>query len=228
MHYCVDDKDYRTAELFISYLSKAPLDHHSRDIIEIMPSLISNKIPSLLEYFDARIIQTEQLKQLNRGTIVSYSSSADWGMMSSSIWESPDYIKEKLFVKHDEKNKAFDTEVELKFLDLPYLHQLSLENCIQFFEALKDLKEVKDNDGFDIFELRSIRILIEYHWPLARKYTIQKLLYPFILYLFSFWIYTNFIDSLGGYIDTLNTVPWMINLAVLVLLSLYFLRNEVR
>lgn len=48
------------------------------------------------------------------------------------------------------------------------------------------------------------------------------------MYLFSFWIYTNFIDSLGGYIDTLNTVPWMINLAVLVLLSFYFLRNEFR
>lgn len=93
LHYCVLDKDYRTAELFLQYLSKAPLDHHSRDIMEIMPALISNKIPSLLGYFDARIIQTEQLAHLNRGTIVPYSNSADWGMMSSSIWESPEFIR---------------------------------------------------------------------------------------------------------------------------------------
>lgn len=117
--------------------------------------------------------------------------------------------------------------MELRFLDLPFLHQLSLEQCVAFFEALRDLKEVKDKDGFDIFELKSIRILIEYHWPLAREYTIKKLLYPFILYLASFWVYTNFVDSLGGYINTLNTVPWLLNLTLLIVLSIYFLRNEV-
>jgi hypothetical protein len=56
LHHCVEDSDYRTAELFLLYLSKAPLDHHSRDIMEIMPSFIENKLPSLIEYFDSRIL----------------------------------------------------------------------------------------------------------------------------------------------------------------------------
>jgi hypothetical protein len=37
LHYCLKDGDDRTAELFISYLRHAPLDHHSRDIIELLP-----------------------------------------------------------------------------------------------------------------------------------------------------------------------------------------------
>lgn len=72
--------------------------------------------------------------------------------------------------------------------------------------------------------------MIEYQWPLAKKYTKIFLLYPFIAYLFSFWVYTNFIDDLGS--DRITNpdsfYPWFINLVVLILLSVYFLMNEVR
>lgn len=224
----MDDNDFRTAELFIQYLSRAPLDHHSRDIMEIMPKLIEKKLPSLIEYLDARIIQTPQLEKIDRGSIIPYSNSVEVGIMKCSIWENPETIKQVLFGKEQRGTKNIDSEVELKLVDLPFLHQMSLGSCLQFFEALKDLKEVKDTDGFDIFELKSIRLLIEYHWPLTKEYTIKKLLIPFIVYLAAFWIYTNFIDSLGDYLDSVNLWPWVINLTILVLLSLYFLRNEAK
>jgi hypothetical protein len=149
-------------------------------------------------------------------------------MMSCSIWEEPDKIKETIFKPEKKDSKVYENEVEIHFIDLPYLHQLSVERCIYFFQALRDLKENKDGDHFEIFELKSIRLLIEYHWPLSKEYTIKKLFIPFVVYLIAFWFYTNFVDQLGEYLDTLNIVPWLINLTILVILSLYFLWNEAR
>ncbi|TNV87078.1 hypothetical protein FGO68_gene14100 [Halteria grandinella] len=225
LHYCVENKISTTAELLVEYLSQAPLDHHSRDIIDIIPNLISMQIPSIVKYFDARILQTEQMAQLNRGCII-HSESVDWGMVPSSIWDNSNNIQQKIFVEQGQlKRGQFETEVDLNILDLPHLHQLSHRDCNEFFKALKDIKE--ESVEFQLFELKSIRMLIEYHWPLTKKFTIKKLWW-FFLYLLLFWIYTNFTDTLLVYEDTLSTVIWIMNLVALFLLSGYFLLNECR
>ena len=78
----------------------------------------------------------------------------------------------------------------LKYVDLPQYHPISSPECQEFFRALKDA------DNLDLFELKSIRLLIEYLWPRAKKHTTNRLFIPFIFYLFSYWLYTNFTDNL--------------------------------
>lgn len=56
LHYCVENSDFKTADMMIQYLADAPLDHHSRQIIDIIPILIEQDIPSLSSYFDKRML----------------------------------------------------------------------------------------------------------------------------------------------------------------------------
>lgn len=44
-----------------------------------------------------------------------------------------------------------------------------------------------------MYEQKSIKLLIDYIWPIAKWYTVQKLLLPFVAYLITYWIYTNII-----------------------------------
>jgi len=40
----------------MSYLEDAPLDHHSREIADLIPDLVRLKVPYLTNYLDKRII----------------------------------------------------------------------------------------------------------------------------------------------------------------------------
>jgi hypothetical protein len=95
LHYCMHNN--KIADIFISFLAGAPLDHHSRQIVDVLPSLIKNNLPSLLSYFDKRMIQTEQTRAINRGSLKKFESLADMGIMTASIWEDSRTIKEGLF-----------------------------------------------------------------------------------------------------------------------------------
>jgi hypothetical protein len=48
LHECIHSKDYQTADMLVNYLANAPLDHHSREIIEIIPDLIASNLPSMI------------------------------------------------------------------------------------------------------------------------------------------------------------------------------------
>ncbi len=47
LHYCVDTQDIKTGGLLMKYLANAPLDHHSREIANLIPDLIRLKVPFL-------------------------------------------------------------------------------------------------------------------------------------------------------------------------------------
>ena len=126
LHYCINNSDYKTADLFIKYLANAPLDHHSRDIKDILPKLVLKGLPSLLVYFDKRMIQTDQIKCINRGSIKNYSSNVEVAMMSASVWEDSSNIRNNIFETVVSNGQShIDAEVELKFIDLPEYHLLS-------------------------------------------------------------------------------------------------------
>jgi hypothetical protein len=52
LHYCIETQDIKTAGLLMNYLADAPLDHHSRDIANLIPELIKLKVPYLTKYLD--------------------------------------------------------------------------------------------------------------------------------------------------------------------------------
>ena len=125
---------------------------------------------------------------ISRGAINIYSTSIDAGMTSASIWEDSSQIYHRLFKKFVQNGpRNVDTEVELKFIDLPIYHIVGHPETLKFFKALKETENLK------LFELNSIKFMIEYHWPITKEYTKLKLLYPFIAYLFLFWINNNFL-----------------------------------
>lgn len=71
--------------------------------------------------------------------------------------------------------------------------------------------------------------MIEFLWPFAKTGTIRKLFIPFIGYLFSFWIYTNFVDEIRDHPELdYGTTLWITNLVVLCGFSVYFLKNEAK
>jgi|LauGreDrversion4_2_1035121.scaffolds.fasta_scaffold51587_2 hypothetical protein len=71
LHYCIEEqnKDLKTADFLLNYLSSATLDHHSRDIADVLPNLILENIPSLTNYLQRRMISNEYLDQFERGEI---------------------------------------------------------------------------------------------------------------------------------------------------------------
>ena len=56
LHYCLENQDVKTAGILINYLADAPLDHHSREIVNLIPDLVRLKVPYLTNYLDKRII----------------------------------------------------------------------------------------------------------------------------------------------------------------------------
>lgn len=103
LHYCVDDngKDLKTAGYLIDYLASATLDHHSREIIDVIPILITEKIPSMKNYFQKRQVSNEYLKDINRGQIKDFQTNFPIGMMCACIWDDSEKIKNEIFVSPD-------------------------------------------------------------------------------------------------------------------------------
>jgi hypothetical protein len=83
---------------------------------------------------------------------------------------------------------------------------------------------LKETENIALFEIPSIRALIEFHWNDARYYTYKALFVPFIIYLVSFSAYINVTDDL---VDMDGFIYWLINIIVLAGFSLYFIWKEI-
>lgn len=78
----MEKKEYKTADLFLQRLADAPLDHHGRAIINILPEAIIQGLQSVGEYIDKRFIQTEQIQQIRRGCL-NIEGSKNYACVSS-------------------------------------------------------------------------------------------------------------------------------------------------
>lgn len=54
MHICLKKKVLKNADLFLQELSKAPIDHHARIIIDTIPIAIEKSLPSIYDYLEKR------------------------------------------------------------------------------------------------------------------------------------------------------------------------------
>jgi len=72
LHICYENLDFKTADILLNYLANAPLDHHGKSIVDLLPKLIEKELPSLMLYFDKRMLQTPQIAKINRGCIKRY------------------------------------------------------------------------------------------------------------------------------------------------------------
>lgn len=60
-----------------------------------------------------------------------------------------------------------ERESEIKILDLPFLHDASRQESIDFFQALADQK------GLELLESEAVRTVIAYRWPETKSETLK-------------------------------------------------------
>ncbi len=82
-----------------------------------------------------------------------------------------------------DKDSVLQSDLELKYLDLPLLHQYDEQLQSDFFSALAETEDMT------LFENKGVMKLIEFRWPLVREFVIKKLFFPFLIFLLTFVIY---------------------------------------
>lgn len=58
-----------TINQVLPFLEEYPVDHHSREIKDIIPEWIKEDLPAIPKYLKSRFIQTEMLKQIEKGAL---------------------------------------------------------------------------------------------------------------------------------------------------------------
>lgn len=66
-------------------------------------------------------------------------------------------------------------EIEIKVFDIPLIHDYMSKEGIEFTQALADVRNL------DVFKSFFTQCLVDYKWPLVRKYIVLTLFLPAIL-----------------------------------------------
>lgn len=111
--------------------------------------------------------------------------------------------------------------MRLEFIDIPNVHTLTDEIAHEVMGALANTEDL------EIFDQKVVRKLIEFKWPIVREYTIKKLFIPFVGFLFTYFVFMNFIyymrfDHLAG------LILYYICLGPLTGFALYFIFLEMK
>lgn len=105
-------------------------------------------------------------------------------------------------------------------------HTYSNEDSEKFFEALANCQDMT------IFNEVAIRKIIDFKWVLAKKYTIRKLLLPYLSFMFVYLCYMNYFylirfnEGWYQYIDKLFIIILGLFSAYFVTMELQQLKNE--
>jgi hypothetical protein len=64
-----DSSEDRYINTLLEYLAAYGIDHHSRAIADILPDCIPSALPKFNAYLESRILQTDQIKDINKGML---------------------------------------------------------------------------------------------------------------------------------------------------------------
>jgi hypothetical protein len=59
LHIAYRKSDFKSIDIMLKYLSGYGIDHHSRAIEDLLPSLIEKELPELKNYLASRVIDTK-------------------------------------------------------------------------------------------------------------------------------------------------------------------------
>jgi hypothetical protein len=88
-HLCEEKEEYRYINVLLEYLSGYEIDHHSRAIVETLPTCISHALPNFIPYLESRIKQTDQIKEITKGMLKETNTS---NMCATTLWIGRDAI----------------------------------------------------------------------------------------------------------------------------------------
>ena len=177
LHYMYGESKVSSLKLSLHFLKDYGIDHHSKQIADLIPYLTEMKEESFFEYLESRITDTQESRKYERGEIKA----------GDAIGASSLDLDNKEVGKILDKDSTKDTEIILNYIDMPYIHHYGNKNSELFFEKLSQTKDYK------IFELKSIRKIISLKYKLIQKYMVMYELIPYSIYLLVFMIYTIFI-----------------------------------
>ena len=83
MDMLLKNRDYRSMNMMLDFLSCYGIDHHSRAMVEVFSVLIEKELPNLANYIDSRLTQTIHLTHLKKGMI---RKSDPPGIAVASFW----------------------------------------------------------------------------------------------------------------------------------------------
>lgn len=69
--------------------------------------------------------------------------------------------------------QEIERPVKIEFIDVPRVYNPNDELCNDFYSALAE------TDNYELFGKKAIQKLIEFNYPIVKKYTIYKLFLPF-------------------------------------------------
>lgn len=69
IHKCMKYDNHKIADLFLRNIMSEGIDSHGKEIYDILPAFIEENIPSVGVYLDNRLLQTDLLKNLKRGSV---------------------------------------------------------------------------------------------------------------------------------------------------------------
>jgi hypothetical protein len=102
--------------------------------------------PTLGEFLDERLVTSPHLdaRLLKRAAIRKVFTRADYGFMVADIWQDKNVLKSELFMENE-----FEKRINLKFFDIPKLHEFSKEGE-KFFDLLENTQ------NYSLFRKKSI------------------------------------------------------------------------
>ena len=78
-----------------------------------------------------------------------------------------------------------DEQVQIWTCDIPHIHNPNREECIKFFEGLKD----HGSEDLELFKCEAIKTNIKFLWPIVRGYIWKRQFSWYIAYLSIYLVY---------------------------------------
>ena len=79
-------------DTMLRYLSAYEMDHHSRAINDLLPIFIEKDLPAFPNYMNSRLVQTDQLREIEKGCLKLDSI----GIITSHVWFERSEFDDKL------------------------------------------------------------------------------------------------------------------------------------
>lgn len=178
----VQERDHKLANSLIRLLSRAPLDHHSRFVSHIMPTLIEMNLPALEKYFDKRTFQTGVCPQIRFGKLKIPSEKDTVAKPTNLLIDNETEVKQALF---HEKSK--EKSLQLDVLDVPLASNKGNASVPNEYE-IKMITSIS-NANTDICQQKSVRAFIDYMWPSAKLEIVKSLFLPYMAFILYYTIY---------------------------------------
>lgn len=108
-------------------------------------------------------------------------------MATAEQWADEKEMEQALL--SNQEFQEIENDIKVSIIDIPDVHCFQEEVSDKFFHALARVERI------ELFKNSIISAIIDFKWPLVKKYTIRFLFIPFLLYLAVFIVFSNVLDS---------------------------------